>query len=539
MRLLRNFSLFLVLSTLTTPLLAQTNRIDFAQAFPGTDGNDVGPSEIAVDSSDGGRYDQIRTEKIDLWFRLSLNKLTNIEPTIPFEQQHAYNVISRVEILTEGVTIQATGANYSAKRYKLSFPYAHPHSGSIANQRNSPIETCNQRLDSLAGAAREEFRNKGARIELGSAYPARARGFIEFRRTAGPKAGEMAVVRTHDDNIRAKVTVVCRALNVPKARTETHTRGVDPRPGQRLEPTISGAGLRMEPAAIQTVNGQLCPTQLKLYGQVQAIRKFEGKAVIFGPGYFSPVTQLNYTHGGNRNIVATYPLSWDNPGGLAAAGAQAPRSQSVSLTMNVTTMDNKVLKQAQETVTVTCKLIAQAALLNLPAEPNKPASPARLATPIALPPQPLGFLWDRPAAAAPAAASFAGALHSGAGGARLLPGIDLAIRRVDRGGSGGATRLFLRNGGDTAAQGCRVVARKGGHDKWILIESMSSPLMPGATPPAGKQKAWLTSNFRFEAPAGATTELMADLPRDPNLEFAVDCPGEPSDRLGNNLATLP
>lgn len=505
-------------AALAAPLLAQTDRMDFAQAFPGSDGPDIGSSEIVVDSSDGGRYDQIKTEKIDLWFRLTLNKLANIEPLIPFEKQHAVNEINRVEISAEGVTIQAAGANYSAHRYKLSFPYAHPHSGSVANQRNSPIETCNQRLDSLSGAAREEFRDKGARIELASAYPARARGFIEFRRRIGPNAGEMAVVKTHDDHIRARVTVVCRALNAPKPRTQTNTQGVDPKPGKRLEPTISEAELRIEPAQFVTVAGQVCPSQLRLHGRVQAIRKFTGKAVIFGAGYFSPVTQLNYPAGGNRNFSAVYPLRWDKVGGLAGGPSGALKSQTVSLTMNVTTADNAVLRRVEETVTVTCKRAAEAAVLDLGGTGRLAVKPKE-----GDPDQPvvLAGMWNAPDAGEPRPVRVKrthGAVYfvKRSDNNTPLEGIDASIRLVDRRGPGGATRLFVRNAGTEAGAMCRVYAKRDVYKGWIDIGS--TQLQTGRT---------------------STVEFSGALPRDPKLTFAIDCAGEPDDRLDDNVATLP
>lgn len=497
---------------LAGPAFGDTNMLTLAQAVPGQDGPDIGASEIIVDSSDGGRYDIIKTQQIDLWFRLSLNKLPDKEPLIPFEKMSVTNEIDRVEISAEGITIPATGANYSAKRYKLSFPYAHPHSPSVVNQRNSPVDTCNKRLDSLEGAAREEFRSKGARIEIASAFPARARGFIEFRRTTGPDKGKMVIVRTHDDNIKAKVTLVCRALNVPKPRTQTSTQGVPPKPGKRMEPTISEAELRIEPAQMIAVDGQTCPSQLQLRGRIQTIREFEGKAVIFGPGYFSPVSELTYTHGGNRNIVASYPLKWDGIGGLAT-GPDAPlKSQTISLTMNVTTKDNKVLKQAEQSIKVSCKRIAQMVVIDTGGTP-----PAGTKTPDAkvtmAPPPPV--VVAEPAAARAVRTRNADFFLKRPKGGALLPGVDASVRKVDRSGPGGTTRLWVRNGGDKAASQCKLFAKREGHKDWILIESMSSPLAPGAT-----------------------TEIGAALPSDPALSFAVDCPGEEENRLDNNVAKL-
>lgn len=525
----------LLAALLTTPAAAST-RIQVDQALPGPDGNEVGETRIVVDGPHGTSYDKVVTDKVEIWVRSTLNRLPGERPTSAMRIEVEGEVYERDE--HEGQTL-----SFKTQRLRLAFPYVDPLSPTVDNARRSPIAFCNQQLASKSGKAREDYLLHGYEVRIPNAYRIEAwaaaewwteegRTFKEFKRHIDP----------YSTSVFAGATIECRPLHRPRAHTQTRTQGASSgRTGQRREPTVSLATLRMEAAAKQVIKGQLCPTQLRLYGRVQTIRAFEGKAVIFGPAYVSPVSQLNFTHGGNRNVIATYPLKWNEPGGLAAAGAQAPSSQSVSLTMNVTTMDNKVLKQAHETVTVGCRPVAQIAVLELQQQPAvpEPTPPPRLATPVAPPPSLQdGFGWDRMAAVgAPPAASFTGALHAGAGGARLLPGIDLAIRRVDRGGPGGATRLFVRNGGDLTAQSCRVMARHGGHDKWIELQSFGS--VPSAPAPPGKRKRWLAGSFRFEALAGATTELAADLPRDPNLEFAVDCPGEPSERLGNNLAKLP
>ncbi len=501
-------------TAIAAPASAQTNMMQFAQAFPATDGKDVGASEIVVDSADGGRYDKVRTETIDLWVRLTLNKGTGADK------------IEEIRISAEGATIKPrewtfppTPISFSTTRWKLSFPYVHPRSGTVGNQRNSPIDTCNARLDALSGAAKEQFRKNGARIDLVNAYAVRARAITRFwwdykngryTRLDSPRDYQ-------DDDIQAKVTVVCKPLDAPRPRTETSTQGVPGRPGKRLEPTISEAELRIEPVQVIAVGGQSCPSQLRLYGRVQAIRAFSGKAVIFGAGYFSPVTALEFPKGGNRNFIATYPLRWDKLGGLAAQPGGL-KSQTVSLTMNVTSQDNTVLKQAQETVSVTCKAIASVAPLDLGgtgrlAVKPKPDDPDR--------PVVLGRLWNGPEAGEPRPVrvkrtSPAGFFVTRGGAAALLPGVDASIRSVDRRGPGGATRLFVRNGGTEAGATCRVYAKRDVYNGWIEIGS--TQLQTGRT---------------------STVQFSGALPNDPNLTFAVDCVGEPDDRLDDNVATLP
>lgn len=499
-----------------TQAVADTNMLTLGQAQPGQDGPDVGETRIVVDGASKLGYDEIETKTVDLWLRLTLNKVTGV----PDKHQ-----IDQLTLESEGESLGAA-QSFATKRYKLSFPYADPHSTSVANQRNSPINMCNARLKSLKGDALATFLAQGEKIKLTSAYPVLARGEANWTTTSTVFKYIDHHSKYYEDKINAKAVVECRPLGRPRPQTQTSTQGAKPKPGKRMEPTISEATLRMAPAQSVASGGQLCPSQLRLYGRVQTIREFEGKAVIFGPGYLSPVSELTYTHGGNRNIVGSYPLQWDKIGGLAAGPDNAPKSQTVSLTMDVTAKDNKVLKQAKETVTVTCKRIAQVAVVDLDGVP--PAGPTKPDAKVALPPAPAMqkpvtaavSVWNGPAVAEPAAARavrthdktfFVTKLDRAA----LLPGVDIAIRKADRGGAGGATRLWLRNGGDKAADQCGLFAKRNGRDKWIIIESMSTPMAPGAT-----------------------VEITAAMPSDPGLTFAVDCPGEQEIRLDNNVAKL-
>lgn len=492
---------------LAAPALADTNMLTLAQATPEQDGAGVGVTRIVVDGPSKLGYDEVETKAVDIWLRLTLNRVADI----PDKHQ-----IDSIAIESEGESVDAT-QGFTTKRYKLSFPYADPHSTNVANQRNSPIDMCNDRMKSLSGAALEKFLAQGETIKLTSAYPVLARGEANWSTTSGVVFKDIDHhTKYYEDNINAKAIVECKPLGRPRPQTQTSTQGVNPKPGKRMEPTIAAATLRMEPAQTVASGGQICPSQLRLYGRVEAIRGFEGKAVIFGPGFLTPVSQLNYTHGGNRNIVGTYPLKWNGIGGLAT-GKEAPlKSQKVSLTMNVTSADNKVLKQAKTTVTVTCKRIAQVVMVGGGATPPPPVKPGKAAV---VPPPATNDRWDVAAAAEPAAAKalrtrdavfFAKRPKTG-----LLPGVDAAIRKVDRSGPGGSTRLWLRNGGDKSADQCKLFAKRDDHSKWILIESVSTPLAPGAT-----------------------TEITAALPDDPALTFAVDCSGEEENRLDNNVAKL-
>lgn len=91
---------------------------------------------------------------------------------------------------------------------------------------------------------------------------------------------------------------------------------------------------------------------------------------------------------------------------------------------------------------------------------------------------------------------------------------DISIRRVDREGPGGATRLWLYNAGPDTARDCTVTARELEMNSWMELATSS-------------------------VAARQTLELKAPLPTGPGLNFIVACIGEPASNINNNTATLP
>lgn len=483
-------------------LAANAPELEFRQVWSTTGAGEIGKKAEIVVSNDGKEtYNGIETKTIDLWFSL---KMTNA-----FGNNKQ---LDKVEISGEGRTIPATGAGLATKIYKFSFPYADPHAFSVVNQRNSPIKTCNDRLRNLSGTALETFRRDGGRIELERAYPFRASAFATW--STSRKKGIYDELDVHygqyHDDIDVKVVIVCKPLGA------SFNQVVLP---AAVMPAISAATLRIEPAQVVTVDGQLCPSQLRLYGQVQARYKFNGKAVIFGPGFLTPVTTLNFPQGGNRNIVATYPLRWDRPGGLATGPSKALKSQTINLTMNVTTPENRVVEQVKETVTVTCKAIAvvnPVAIGDLsggakpkPADPDQPVLAGRLPTtaPVSEP-RPVRIIRT----------STPGFFVTRSAGTTPVAGVDASIRLVDRKGPGGATRLFVRNAGSEAGETCRIYAasNRDGNKNWIEVGSV-----------------------QMQTGRNSTVQFAGTLPSEPGLRFAVDCAGEPDNRLNDNVADLP
>jgi hypothetical protein len=249
-----------------------------------------------------------------------------------------------------------------------------------------------------------------------------------------------------------------------------------------MDPTIKSATLRIEPARIERIGGEMCPTQLALYGEVVAIRPFRGSAIILGQGYLSPITSLNFPFGGARSVRGTYPLKWGGgaPKSLSGGGPAAPSSQTVSLRMNVANQDKKVIETASETIKVTCER----------AQPRRVGSsePRRVAPA----PQRVAFQPMEAVAANSPTADF-----------------DARIRRVDREGPGAAVQLWVYNAGPEAAANCVIAARANSADDFEPVASVAA---------IGPRQ---------------TIKLPDTLP-DEAGEFELQCPGEPQSAAANN-----
>src|SRR6185503_2614945 len=107
----------------------------------------------------------------------------------------------------------------------------------------------------------------------------------------------------YSTSILVPVHITCRPLDRIRPHSHTETKPGPKPTGQKMKPTISDVGLRIEPAAIVQDGKFLCPTKLKLYGTVDTIRKFYGKALFVGPHYLSNITVLNFQDKGHRNVT--------------------------------------------------------------------------------------------------------------------------------------------------------------------------------------------------------------------------------------------
>ncbi|HEX6218965.1 MAG TPA: hypothetical protein VFZ35_06790 [Sphingomicrobium sp.] len=346
-----------------TAALAQIVEIRHIPPKAGTE-TDIGTTRILVTGSGENRYDKVATTSLDAW----------VSVRAPDKPPRDKDKLSG-DITVEGHdgARAPNGFSGSSTIYKLTFPYSHPRSTQVANQRISPIEICNDRLNSLSGAAREKFRDEGDTILRHDAYIATARQGWRVRK----KNSVFEELKSWTDTVGIPAVIVCHRLTGPKPRDSTSTRGSDARPPARgpdrepppragpppqrvaPPPTIAKVTLRGEPMNWQPVGGQSCPTQVRLYGFVEVRRAFTGKAIFFGPGFLNPPQDIAFPGAGSRTLFATRNVSWAGgaPGGLAAPGVRpAARTQQVTVRFNIADAGGKVLETAQVVETLTCRV---------------------------------------------------------------------------------------------------------------------------------------------------------------------------------------
>ncbi|MGH6705842.1 MAG: hypothetical protein ACREB1_03440, partial [Sphingomicrobium sp.] len=90
-----------------------------------------------------------------------------------------------------------------------------------------------------------------------------------------------------------------------------------------------------------------------LYGFIETRRAFAGQSIFMGPYFLTPITKLDFKAAGTRNIVATYPVKWDNTG--AKTSGPGLKRQRVTLRMNVANDEGKVLESAEQTIELACR----------------------------------------------------------------------------------------------------------------------------------------------------------------------------------------
>jgi len=312
--------------------------------------SDIGTTQIIVTGKGKTRYDKVATKNVDVWLTASAPK----KPKRDKKKLGGY-----IDVENGRATLSfSNGFSSASKIYKLSFKYVNPRSRSVANTRVSPVKLCNDKLKSLSGNARKDFLRKGGNIPYSKAYRATARQSWRVRK----KASVFVENKNWTDTADIHAVIKCQRLEGPKPRTGSATRrgGAGPKVS-KMKPTIVKATLRAAPMKVKAIGGQLCPTQLRLVGFLETRRAFNGDIIFFGPGFLTPKKPVKMSSASTRNVFAVRDLKWAVGGAqnLSIGASQGPRSQNVTLRMNVVNKENKVLKGLTKKVKITCKLVAE------------------------------------------------------------------------------------------------------------------------------------------------------------------------------------
>mgnify|MGYP000868007817 FL=1 len=304
-------------------------------------------AEIKVDGeSQDGPYDSVTNKTLDYIFsaRGDWHKKNIGDPSF--------------WVVLEGGVDDGAGGVVSKtwKNYALSRPYVDPRSTEIENIRVSPVALCNAKLKAASGAARQAFLKKGVTFLHKDAYEMSGKVTTEVSDII-----HFSKMVYDYETIDVPVKITCMALDRPRPHTQSTTKPAPQPTGKKMKPTISAVELRVEPAQVEQMGKFLCPTQLKLYGRVETIRAFTGKSIFVGPHYLSAISEIDMAKAGNRNMVGTYQMDWQQMGGLTIAPNTEPKKQTLSFKFNVSNKDGKVLESATKSVEVSCRKIKVAA----------------------------------------------------------------------------------------------------------------------------------------------------------------------------------
>jgi len=343
---------FGVLALATLQGFSGTARADRIEIGVSTNPSSYGVAEIRVDGpSNDGPYTEIRNETIE--YIVSVRGDPPDKGKVPAELEIQFlkhnpmvpwdgGAVAGSYVIEQGVLTKEW------LKYKVAFPYVDPWSREVANQKFSPVKFCNDNLQHKTGAARQKMLKDGLSVIYHGAFL--MRGYVRYKldKLVGDKTKDYGKLEP------VPVKITCMNLDRPRVRTQTSTQGVDPKPGQKMKPTISEVSFKIEPAQIEKMGKFLCPTQLRLYGRLETIRDFTGKSIFAGPYYLSPITEIKMAKAGNRNMVGTYMMKWHEMGGKAIAPDAEPKKQSLTFKFNVSNKDGKVLESVEKSIQVSC-----------------------------------------------------------------------------------------------------------------------------------------------------------------------------------------
>ena len=322
-----------------------------------TNPNSYGVAEILVDGPRDGVYNEIRNKTLD--YIVSVRGDRPKKATGNGDLAIQFKTESPLTPLALGFHVVVQGdVTEQWRHYKVSIPYVDPWSRTIVNEKVSPIAFCN---DNLALRKKNPDRRKEyeAMLTKGLSFlhhnAFRIRGYVHYPMKGSALFGND--VKDYDDVEAVPVKITCMPLDRPRPSKDTSTTGAPGPKGKPLPPTIANATFRIEPAKVVQDGKFLCPTQLKLYGHVEVIRAFHGKALFVGPHYLSAITSLNFQAKGSRHVSATYDMDWHKMGGFTTAPNAGPEKQKLTFRFNIADQDGKLRKSIEETIEVSCRKI--------------------------------------------------------------------------------------------------------------------------------------------------------------------------------------
>jgi hypothetical protein len=298
----------------------------------GPDSPDLGV--IKVDGQPNGRYDRVLTDELQYDVHVRGDRPDD-------------GIIPYLRVWIEGGEVEEEApAHWSSdwKKYTLTMPYRDP-------EDTDPVKLCNNRLKKTSGAERDAFLKKGTTFSHSGAY--RIGASVKWIIDRFPNSEE----NVWREDMTVPVKIKCLGLNRNVKEPKPSRTTPPPVPSRTTPPLFSKTTLEIEPSKIVKDGKYLCPSELRLYGYIEANGAFEGKSIFIGPHYLSAVTELDISRDGSRNVIGTYPMKWHQVGGLTAQADAKPADQKLAFRFNISDPDGKLVKSMEKTVTVSCKKI--------------------------------------------------------------------------------------------------------------------------------------------------------------------------------------
>ena len=288
---------------------------------------------VKVDGRPDGRYTKVLTETLEYDVYARGDRPSN-----------AVSNLSIFHVQLEDGERGGGGLSGAWKKYTLTMPYRDPAD-------TTPVKLCNQRLEQAAGTARERFLKEGATFSHGGAY--RLFGSVDWviKDAFGP------TTKVWTEQMTIPVKIKCLGLNRSVKEPKPSRTTPPPKPSRTTPPLFSKTTFEIEPSRIVKDGKYLCPSELRLYGYIEANGAFEGKSIFMGPHYLSAVTALDISRDGSRNVIGTYPIKWHQLGGLAAQANTKPADQKLAFRFNISDLDGKLVESMEKTVMVSCSKI--------------------------------------------------------------------------------------------------------------------------------------------------------------------------------------